>query len=155
MAKKRDRKPREEAPVGADVAYKPEGVRDAVIILYTCACIAVIFAIFNAQALTEFVIAGNASVMYLQWFSYLHVGLLCALAYLMSRGWNWARLAFFGIYALSFPFLIYLLPEVLPDSPGFVINSLFIVLLQAIAVFYLMRKEAVAWFKDRGNRIAA
>lgn len=142
--KQKYRKPKE-APA-APVYEKPEQVRDAVVILYSVVSIGFIYFLLNMEALVQMAEQGMTAIMIVLCVSIFSYGLLAYLAYRMSRQAPFARYVFFGLFAVRLPLYAVFLPEVLDPCPSICMNTGFEMMLEILAIVFLTRKPARAWF---------
>ena len=77
----------------------------------------------------------------------LFFGLFAFLVFKISKGRNWARITFLIIFLLGVPFAIPMYTQELKRNFLSGSLSIFIALLQSVAVFLLFRKNSNLWFK--------
>ena len=121
---------------------RPSDVTRAVQLLYASIAIGFVSSIFGIT----YEISG-ASIFFALVPLILFFGLFAFLVFKISQGRNWARITFLVIFLLGVPFAIPMYMQELRRN--FLLGSLsiFIALLQLVAVYLLFRKNSNLWFK--------
>ncbi len=121
---------------------KPSDVTRAVQLLYASIAIGLVSSIVGIA----YEISGSSIVFALVPLI-LFFGLFAFLVFKISKGRNWARITFLVIFLLGVPFAIPMYTQELRRNFLSGSLSIFIALLDLVAVYLLFRKKSNLWFK--------
>ena len=121
---------------------KPGAVQSAVILFYISLGIGVIRSVLEASTLAEM-----APPWFLMLISYLVLGVMWLLVFMIGRGRSWARTTFLVLFVVGIPFSI---QPLLLSLAVFPISGFAFVgqtLLQIVVLVLLYQKKSSEWFR--------
>jgi ATP-dependent Zn protease len=123
---------------------RPSDVTRAIQLLYASIAIGFVSSIFRLASEVSGAPIAFAFIPLILFF-----GLFAFLVFKISKGRNWARIAFLVIFLLGIPFAIPIYVQELERSFLSGSLSILIALLQLMAVYLLFRRNSNSWFKAR------
>lgn len=125
---------------------KPKAIRNALLILYATIPLAIIGTTINLPKMMQ----GNPNLSMTNVIVVLGIiyGVIAALIYAIQARKNWARIVYSIMYILGLPFSVITVFTTILDSPLSGVFTLVQILIQAVALALLYKKESTAWFKS-------